>query len=70
MAEPVTGTIKMFNASKGYGFIERQGGPDVFFHVSALRSEGSPTPREGQTVHFNIESGPKGPQAVNVVIAG
>ena len=68
MSERVTGTVKWFNASKGYGFIERQGGPDVFVHYTAIRSEGFRTLQEGQRVQFTIEQGPKGLQAANVEI--
>jgi cold shock protein len=70
MAEPerITGVVKWFNASKGYGFIERQGGPDVFVHFSAIQTEGYRNLREGQSVEFSIESGPKGLQAANVVL--
>jgi CspA family cold shock protein len=68
MSERVTGTVKWFNASKGYGFIERQGGPDVFVHFSAIQSDGFRTLQEGQTVEFSIEKGPKGLQAANVVV--
>ncbi len=66
MSERVTGTVKWFNASKGYGFIERQGGPDVFVHFSAIQSDGFRTLQEGQKVEFSIEQGPKGLQAANV----
>jgi CspA family cold shock protein len=65
--ERVTGTVKWFNASKGYGFIERQDGPDVFVHFSAIESEGFKTLNEGQKVEFTIEQGPKGLQAANVI---
>jgi CspA family cold shock protein len=68
MNERVTGTVKWFNASKGYGFIERQGGPDVFVHFTAIQSDGFRTLQEGQRVEFSIEKGPKGLQAANVVI--
>lgn len=68
MNERITGTVKWFNASKGYGFIERQGGPDVFVHFSAIQSDGYRTLHEGQTVEFTIEQGPKGLQAANVLI--
>lgn len=68
MSERVTGTVKWFNATKGYGFIERQGGPDVFVHFSAIESDGFRTLQEGQTVEFSIEQGPKGLQAANVKI--
>ena len=66
MAERVTGTVKWFNASKGYGFIEHEGGPDVFVHFSAIQNEGFKTLNEGQQVEFEIEQGPKGLQAANV----
>ncbi len=66
MAERVTGTVKWFNASKGYGFIAREGGPDVFVHFSAIQTEGFRTLNEGQQVEFEIEQGPKGLQAANV----
>ena len=66
MAERVTGTVKWFNASKGYGFLAREGGPDVFVHFSAIQTEGFKTLSEGQQVEFEIEQGPKGLQAANV----
>ena len=69
MAERVTGTVKWFNASKGYGFLAREGGPDVFVHFSAIQSEGFKTLNEGQQVEFEIEQGPKGLQAANVTVA-
>jgi CspA family cold shock protein len=68
MNERVTGTVKWFNASKGYGFIERQGGPDVFVHFTAIQSEGYRTLQEGQRVEFSIEKGPKGLQAAKVEV--
>ena len=68
MNERVTGTVKWFNASKGYGFIEHEGGPDVFVHFSAIQTEGFRTLQQGQQVEFNIEQGPKGLQAANVRI--
>jgi CspA family cold shock protein len=68
MNERVTGTVKWFNASKGYGFIERQGGPDIFVHYSAIQTDGFRTLQEGQRVEFSIEKGPKGFQAANVVV--
>ncbi len=68
MSERVIGTVKWFNASKGYGFIERQGGPDVFVHFSAIQMEGYRTLQEGQQVEFSIENGPKGLQAANVTM--
>ena len=68
MAERVTGTVKWFNASKGYGFIAREGGPDVFVHFSAIQGDGYRNLEEGQQVEFSIEKGPKGLQASNVVV--
>ena len=67
MSERVQGTVKWFNASKGYGFIARDGGEDVFVHYSAIKSEGYRTLNEGQRVEFNIEQSPKGLQASNVM---
>ncbi len=69
MSERIIGTVKWFNGSKGYGFIERQDGEDVFVHYSAIQSEGYRNLVEGQRVEFSIEKGPKGLQAQNVVIA-
>ena len=69
MNERVIGTVKWFNASKGYGFIERQGGPDVFVHFSAIQTQGFRTLQEGQRVDFVIEKGPKGLQAADVRVA-
>jgi len=66
MSDRMTGTVKWFNASKGYGFIARDGGEDVFVHQSAIQSEGYRTLEEGQRVEFDVESGAKGPKAVNV----
>jgi CspA family cold shock protein len=67
MADRITGTVKWFNAAKGYGFIAREGGKDVFVHFSAVQMEGYKTLNEGDQVEFGIEDSPKGPQAVNVV---
>ena len=67
MAERVTGTVKWFNASKGYGFIAHEGGKDVFVHFSAIQSDGYRSLSEGDKVEFSIEDSPKGPQATNVV---
>ena len=67
MSERVTGTVKWFNTSKGYGFIQRQGGPDVFVHYSAIAAEGFRNLEEGQQVEFSIENGPKGLQAAQVI---
>jgi cold shock protein len=61
------GTVKWFNAAKGYGFIQRQSGEDVFVHFSAIQSEGYKTLNEGQAVEFEVKQGPKGLQAENVV---
>ena len=68
MSERVVGTVKWFNGSKGYGFIARDGGPDVFVHFSAIQADGFKNLEEGQKVEFTIEQGPKGLQAANVVI--
>ena len=64
------GTVKWFNDAKGYGFISRQSGEDVFVHFSAIQMDGFRTLTEGQEVDFDIESTDKGPQAVNVTHAG
>ena len=61
-----TGTVKWFNATKGYGFITREGGDDVFVHYSAIESDGYKTLNEGQRVEFTITQGPKGLAAANV----
>ena len=61
------GTVKWFNASKGYGFIQRQSGEDIFVHFSAIQSEGYKTLNEGQAVEFEVTTGPKGLQAANVI---
>jgi CspA family cold shock protein len=62
-----TGTVKWFNESKGYGFISpADGGKDVFVHFSAIQGDGFRTLAEGQAVNFEVEQGPKGPQATNV----
>jgi CspA family cold shock protein len=60
------GTVKWFNNAKGYGFIGREGGPDVFVHYSAISSEGYKSLQEGDPVEFEIVQGQKGPQAANV----
>ena len=60
------GKVKWFNAEKGFGFIEREGGDDVFVHFSAIQGEGFKTLEEGQEVTFEVEQGQRGPQASNV----
>ena len=67
MSNTVTGTVKWFNESKGFGFIEQQSGPDVFAHFSAISGSGFKTLAEGQAVEFTITQGQKGPQAENIV---
>ena len=67
MAERETGTVKWFNDSKGYGFIEREGGNDVFVHHSAIQAEGFRSLAEGQQVEFEVVQGQKGPAAENVI---
>ena len=67
MSERIEGTVKWFNNSKGYGFIERESGEDVFVHYTAIQLEGYRTLYEDQRVEFSIEEGEKGPQAVNVI---
>ncbi len=66
MSERVTGIVKWFNTSKGYGFIQREGGPDVFVHYTAIVADGFRNLEEGQQVEFTIEKGPKGLQAAQV----
>lgn len=61
------GTVKWFNAEKGYGFIQVEGGDDVFVHYSAIQGEGFKTLDEGQLVEFDITQGNRGPQAANVI---
>ena len=67
MADRETGTVKWFNESKGFGFIEREQGEDVFVHFSSIRGEGFKTLSEGQKVEFTLTQGEKGPQADDVV---
>lgn len=65
-----TGTVKWFSASKGYGFISPvEGGTDVFAHFSAIEMEGFKTLKEGQAVEYDVQDGPKGPQASNITAA-
>ncbi|MDP4093711.1 MAG: cold-shock protein [Bacillota bacterium] len=63
------GTVKWFDAAKGYGFIEREDGEDVFVHFSAIQSEGYKSLEEGQKVQFDIETGQRGLQAANVKLS-
>tara|TARA_R110000772_G_scaffold154334_1_gene265300 strand:- start:656 stop:865 length:210 start_codon:yes stop_codon:yes gene_type:complete len=67
MSNKVSGTVKWFNESKGFGFIEQESGPDVFAHYSAIASSGYKTLAEGQRVEFEVTQGQKGPQAENIV---
>jgi CspA family cold shock protein len=66
VTEKENGTVKWFNAGKGYGFIAREAGEDVFVHHSAIEEEGFRSLDEGQQVEFNVEQGPKGLQATHV----
>ena len=66
--QQVQGKVKWFNNSKGYGFIGRENGPDVFVHYTAIMGDGYRTLQEGDSVEFEIVEGPKGPQAANVVL--
>lgn len=67
MSEKTTGTVKWFNESKGYGFIEQQSGPDLFAHFKSIVGDGFKTLAEGQSVEFTVTQGQKGPQAENIV---
>jgi cold shock protein len=69
MSERIIGTVKWFNGGKGYGFIEREGGEDVFVHFSAIQGDGYRNLEEGQRVEFTLEQGAKGPQATNVTLS-
>ena len=66
-SERISGVVKWFNSQKGYGFIEREGGPDVFVHYTAVVGQGWRNLEEGDQVEFSITQGPKGPQASEVV---
>ncbi len=68
MSERITGTVKWFNGDKGFGFIAREGGADVFVHFSAIQGDGFRNLQEGQRVEFTVEQGPKGPQAAQVTV--
>ncbi len=70
MSDRLMGTVKWFNATKGYGFIGREEGEDVFVHFSAVEMEGYRRLKEGQKVEFSVEQGPKGLQAANVIPLG
>lgn len=70
MSERLNGTVKWFNSQKGFGFIEREGGPDVFVHFSAIQGSGYRELEEGERVEFAITQGPKGLQASEVVRLG
>jgi CspA family cold shock protein len=70
MSERVTGRVKWFNSEKGYGFIARDGGDDVFVHYSAIQEGGFRNLVEGEEVEFSVQSSPKGPQAADVVRLG
>lgn len=68
MSTTVKGTVKWFNESKGFGFIQQESGPDVFAHFSAIQGGGFKTLAEGQKVEFTITEGEKGPQAENIIV--
>ena len=70
MAGSVQGVVKWFNDEKGYGFISREGGPDVFVHFRAINMTGRRSLKEGQKVAFDVTQGQKGPQAENVSLIG
>ena len=64
----VKGTVKWFNERKGFGFLSREDGDDVFVHYTAIQSSGFKNLQEGQNVEFEVQDGPKGPQATNVTV--
>jgi CspA family cold shock protein len=64
------GSVKWFNDAKGFGFITQENGPDVFVHFSAIKGDGFKSLKENDRVEFDLTSGPKGPQAANVVLVG
>jgi len=68
MSEKISGNVKWFNSSKGFGFIEREGGDDVFVHYSSILSDGYRELYEGQQVEFEVTQGAKGPQAESVIV--
>ena len=68
MSDRIIGTVKWFNGDKGFGFLAREGGADVFVHFSAIQGDGFRNLQEGQKVEFTVEKGPKGPQATNVTV--
>ena len=70
MSEKATGTVKWFNGGKGFGFITREEGEDVFVHYSAIQGQGFRNLEEGQSVEFDVVQGPKGLQAANVAVVG
>ena len=66
MSDTVTGKVKFFNETKGFGFIEQENGPDVFVHFSAISGDGFRTLADGQSISFSVKQGQKGPEAENV----
>jgi CspA family cold shock protein len=68
MSDKIQGTVKWFNGAKGYGFIEREGGDDVFVHFNAIVGDGYKNLEEGQRVEFTVTQGQKGPQAEDVTV--